>query len=381
MSILHNGSANDIGDFEEPYVDEALRKLMAKYEPDRTSLENSALQEGGTEVGQFIGGEQEKIQPQVKSLLDLTPERIELAKRLQPQLIDLNNNPKMWTQIENLHNECVIPPDVIRDFMNDEFASLRTLAEHGILLERFDPSPDELEVYREYQQGYMSPKELLQKSIDGSTGRFGDFHIMGLIDPTKGDTENLKGYATFRVPPKENAEEYANDMCEILALDGGPGVVKKDMVYSTDWKLDKMQNEVGQMWELDTIVVQRGYRKCGGALILIDAIDKFIEQECGESIVGVVTTVSAGFIVKDEQSQPRVAGKNKGSEKFFEDDLGFTSFATRKTASEVVVHDIGQDGIHDLQVLHPHWSYKYQGKNLLRKELAKKPILKYLGRR
>lgn len=360
-------------------------------------------------VGSMVDGERVAVS-QVFS-----PDDVNLERARKLRVVELYINPetpegqKMIEQMCRLHDECCVPKEVLRQFRAGGDRALRNAFKHGGMPDKSHPDENEARIYARHQMAYLSPRDMLLHQL--SNDRPGSFHVLALTDSTKNpDTEigdYLQGYISFRMPPESaNSDaltEYRAALEETLSVrtgheEGNHSV--SDMKYVDNWDMAHMHQRLIKMLELDTIIVKRGNRKCGGPFILIDALDKFVTERCGKSVTKVFCSVFAGFTdyysvhhqnegeeEDDDNDDPNLVrlqgpiGRNIGSADFFERDLLFTQFAVRRTPNEVIVRDIGEGEDHDYAVFEPHWAYLYNSLKRIRRQLEQSQILKRLGLR
>lgn len=344
-----------------------------------------------------IAGAIEQQRTAVQSVIESD---IEKAKRLK--VIELHIHPEtaegrlMIQRMGELHDECLTPASALRDFMQGKNLALQKSFEHGSMPDVFNPSPEERALYEERSgHTYTAPYDVLLAQLNNH--RPGSFHILALTDTTKNpsDTEWMKGYITFRLPPRRDEganiiQENRNTITEILSLDPTrPGA--NDTTFIDGWdRLQMIERQIDHMMELDTLVVQRGSRKCGGPLILVDAMIKFLQEHGREQdVTKMYCTVFAGFDIPhtvplfddgDDDTNLTIdtdvaVGENIGSLRFFTVDLGCKKFSERNTPTEILIRDIGEHGEKRYESFKPRWYYLYNSLNNMRKLLAQSEIL------
>lgn len=317
---------------------------------------------------------------------------IERMRRLEVRelIIDPNSieGQKYITQMGALHDAYREPSvECLRQFVQGDAHALDGAFKYGGMPEDFDPPEEHLRIYRQHQAGYLSPKEQLIGNINNTLGRPGRFHVLGLIDLQKSDTENLQGYLTFRLPPLpedglQAMLDYIGYMEELFSLNDNP---TDDMHFTAKWNKVKMrEKQIQTMGEIDTIIVGRGNRNSGGPIVLIDKLLSFIEEKYGDRVKRMFATVFAGYLdifhqIEDEQVLP--TGRNRRSGDFFEGKLKGTRFATRTTPNEVIVRNLGVE-TKEYHALQPSWDFFLMNLEYLRDTvLMESEILQKLGRR
>ncbi|UPA22949.1 GNAT family N-acetyltransferase [Candidatus Peribacteria bacterium] len=378
MSIASNGSAN--GFEKDPLEDLVREELLKAIKGKEGILEEDPTDPSLPNVIRRVDDGKKGVRQESTQLMGIAPEHLEIARRLETRILSLET-PRLLEQIQALHDDCLLPASCLEHAVKGNPRPLSDVIKHGVILDRFDPPQEELAIYRQNMPGYLSPKNLLIANLNGSIKRPGNFALVGLIDPAKNEGENIVGYIDARFPPHEDEEVdrrlYQMYMTNLLQLDGKPGLEKGELQYKRGWETDALVRQVGKMWEIGTILVKRGYRKAGGAEILLNDIEQHMIEKVGpEGIRRVICSVFDGFSAKSE-GQPADLGSNPASKDFFKEKFGFCKLAGRYPDHEVVVFPINGK----LTPLVPHWEVLYQGEHRLRKALDASPILHYLGRR
>ncbi|MBU0766257.1 hypothetical protein KKF55_00515 [Patescibacteria group bacterium] len=248
---------------------------------------------------------------------------------------------KTFNEILELYERNLIPERAFYHMVQGEDADFRKTIYRGGMLNRAVPTEKE-RVY--YSRNYETVADQMLLDLIGYSKRPGRYSMTGLRD----EDGKLVASASYRLPPKENKEEYIEYLRRVFS---------KVNLHNID--REELESRFDSMMEVDTINVDRCFRG-GGTKILADTFNRIHIQEGGavpkwvfyyrHSILKLLnpsyaSNYGSGFS----------AGENTASAQLFS-RIGFDTLGYRKEDEEIVAREVSNiDG--DVVVFQPTWDY------------------------
>lgn len=252
-------------------------------------------------------------------------------------------------KVAELYRHCEIHPDVFSTLaLGEEAEAERMLSESGGMVDRWIPTPEELQVLRNIDVDYIPSGEEFAMFLDGSHNRPGEFRCIGLFDRSNG---TLLALAAGWFPPTDidRLRRYADENSQFLS-GTHPKMKFVPEMTSTEEVMTQCQANPESLMEFYLLI--DAVR--GGATVICDDFMQMVAHEYPNvKDVGVSRFASMQMRVPNNNNH-LTDGDNSPSRRLFKGGLGLSTIGTWRSDAVIAARTNRERSV---VVVQPCWKY------------------------